>query len=350
MIKILIVDDQEAVREVLGAKLSEFSHFHVVGKAKDGLQALEMIETLQPDVVTLDIHMPKIDGITLLRTIRAKTEIPVIMLSSYTREGAIVTLEALRYGAFDFVQKPDGSPEDFQRMMDEVKTKIISAYESRLQPKLPKRYEEVAEYVRSMAAKRRAEKRVKLIAIGSSTGGTQAVETILKGLPDYTPPILVVQHMPSPFTKLFAERLNMEVILEVKEASDGEIAEQGTVLIAPGGYHMRVNPFKPGQPISVNVFPSERITGHIPSVNVLFESIADSGFANSSIGIILTGMGKDGAIGMEKMKAKGSYTIGQDEKTCVVFGMPKEAWEIGALDELVPLERISRKIIEIAGL
>lgn len=350
MIRILIVDDQEAVREVLEKKLNEFPEFQVVGKAKDGLEALELLDKTNPNVITLDVFMPKIDGITLLKIIRAKRETPVIMLSAYTQEGSKATIEALRSGAFDFVQKPDGSPEDFERMLIELKEKIIQAFYATYQFAFTKRQEEIRSFLNQYYEKQKNKRNIQIIAIGSSTGGIQAIETILRGLPPSVPGILIVQHMPAHFTKLLAERLDMEVSLEVREAKDGDTIEKGKVLIAPGNYHMALNPVISNQSLTVRVYSGEKVSGHRPSVNVLFESIAESGIADQTIGIILTGMGKDGAIGMEKMKAKGSYNIGQDEKTSVVFGMPKEAWEVGALDELLPIDQISRKIIEITGL
>lgn len=351
MIRILIVDDQHAVREVLDSKLSEERDFQVIGKAKDGLEAIALLESLKPDIMTLDVHMPNMDGITLLQNIQSKYNLPVIMLSSYTEEGTKATIEALRYGAFDFVHKPDGSGQDFTRMLNELRTKIREAHLSKNTPSWNSTRNRVAEFFRdSHPVLKKPKKKISYIAIGSSTGGTQAIETILKKIPETTPGILIVQHMPSHFTKLFAERLNSELPILVKEASQGDTIESGQVLIAPGDLHMTVNGFSPMKPNTVSIFSGERISGHRPSVNALFRSVAESGMAESVLGVILTGMGKDGAIGMEMMKANGSYNIGQDEKTSVVFGMPKEAWEVGALDELLPLDRIADRIREISGI
>jgi two-component system, chemotaxis family, protein-glutamate methylesterase/glutaminase len=348
MIRILIVDDQHAVREVLDSKLSEEVDFQVVGKAVDGLQAKSLIEDLNPDVVTLDVNMPNLDGISLLKTVHSYKKIPMIMLSSYTDEGTKSTLEALRFGAYDFVHKPDGSAQDFNRMLNELKEKIREAYNSIHSNNLTDRQSQVANFIKTNSSiSLRTHTKIRFIALGSSTGGTQAIESILKDLPNNTPGILIVQHMPSHFTKLFAERLDSEVSMKVKEAEDGDTIEIGKVLIAPGDRHMSIGKFSPMSPLSVRVYDGERVSGHRPSVNVLFRSIAESGLAESVLGVILTGMGKDGAIGMEMMKANGSYNIGQDEETSVVFGMPKEAWEVGAVDELLPLHRIASRIIEL---
>lgn len=347
MIRVLIVDDQYAVREVLKNKLSQEKDIVIIGLAKDGMEAKSMIQRLHPDVITLDVNMPILDGLGLLKLISNSSQAPIIMLSSYTSEGANSTLEALRLGAFDFVTKPDGTEKDFSRMLEEIKTKIRAAYQSNKKEKWDSRKQKVLDSIsepKEISSKRKNP--ILAIAIGSSTGGTKALEIILKHLPLSTPGIIIVQHMPAYFTGLFAKRLNEESNLEVKEAANGDLIQEGRVLIAPGDNHLIVeNSQKKG--LHVRLTQGERVSGHKPSVNVLFESIANSGIAKNTVGVILTGMGSDGAIGMEKMKANGSYNIGQDEKSCVVFGMPREAWEIGAVDELIDLNRIANRIQEL---
>jgi two-component system chemotaxis response regulator CheB len=347
MIRVLIVDDQYAVREVLDNKLSQEKDIVIIGKAKNGMEAQSMIKSLHPDVITLDVNMPILDGLGLLRLISDSSQIPIIMLSSLTSEGAKSTLDALRLGAFDFVTKPDGTEQDFTRMLDEIKTKIRAAYHSTKREKWDHRKQKVLDSIsesKEVLSKRKSP--ILAIAIGSSTGGTKALEVILKTLPPSTPGIVIVQHMPAYFTGLFAKRLNDETELTVKEAENGDLIQEGQVLIAPGDNHLSIeNSATKG--LHVRVSQGDRVSGHRPSVNVLFESVAKSGIAKNTIGIILTGMGSDGAIGMEKMKANGSYNIGQDEKSCVVFGMPREAWEIGAVDELLDINRIASRIQEL---
>jgi two-component system chemotaxis response regulator CheB len=355
MIRLLIVDDQLAVREVLADKLGADPEIEVVGKAKDGLEAQFLIHSLKPDVLTLDVHMPLMGGIELLRWMRTNVSVPTIMLSSYTDEGTRATLEALSAGAFDFVHKPDGSESDFQRMLAELTTKIHLAHNSAQTNKLPKSERTLRrerflsetkddEYIGRPLQKKR---KYQFVALGSSTGGTQAIETILRDLPENFPGIVIVQHMPAHFTKLFADRLNMEVAMEVREAQDRDEIRDGLVLIAPGDRHLIIEKNFQSTGFHVRIQDGERVAGHRPSVTHMFESASRTGFAHKIVGVILTGMGKDGAVGMEKMKAMGSYNIGQDESTSVVFGMPREAYEIGAVDELLPLQKIGSRLIEL---
>ncbi|MCB1190077.1 MAG: chemotaxis response regulator protein-glutamate methylesterase [Leptospiraceae bacterium] len=332
MIKVLVVDDQHIVREFLEEQLNIEPDIKVVGKAKNFYEA--QLQTIQcnPDLVTLDLEMPGKNGLEFLHWIMERFPRPVIMLSSYTESGTSATMEALNLGAADFITKPDGSEEDLLRMLSELKEKVraygmidlkknvlLKKQQSRLKNSLPK----------SNQSKTFSNK-IKLVAIGASTGGTQIIHYILKELPAQFPPVLIVQHMPPYFTSMFAKRLDSISRLSVKEAQNGDALQENQVLIAPGDFHLEL--YQKENRFYVKTHKSEKMNSHRPSVDVLFNSIANSPLVSKTIGIILTGMGKDGASGITKMRKAGATTIGQDEESSVVYGMPYEAYKQGGID------------------
>ncbi|EQA38016.1 putative protein-glutamate methylesterase [Leptospira inadai serovar Lyme str. 10] len=341
MIRVYIIDDNRIVREIIAGQLSEDPRFEVVG-ASTATEAMRELPKVNPDVLTLDVEMPDIGGIEFLRWLMPKNPIPVIMLSSYTESGAKITLDSLEAGAIEFVPKADGSEEDFFRMILELKNKIRACARTDVN-KLLRRKKLVITGFGFGDRKKVAD--IKLIALGASTGGTQALEFLLRNLPIGLPPIVIVQHMPPKFTTMFAARLNDISPLRIVEAENGMEISKNTVYIAPGDFHMGLDHHN--TTFSLNVFKSEKVTGHRPSVNVLFRSIAASPLAEFSAAFLLTGMGKDGAEGMKAMRDRGSLTFGQDEATSVVYGMPREAFEIGAVQEQISLDSVPDKIAKL---
>jgi len=334
-IKVLIVDDSLVFREALAKGISSDQGIEVVGKASDPFMARDMIIELQPDVMTLDVEMPKMNGIEFLQRLMPQYPIPVVVVSGTSKN----VFEALRAGAVDFVTKPDvSSPRGFEMLVNELVVKIKIASMAK-----------VGKW-KNEGAVQRAGGRLNtvasdgIIAIGASTGGTEAIFEVLKRFSKDMPGTVIVQHMPPVFTKMYAERLNNSCLVEVKEAKTGDEIVPGRVLIAPGDYHMRVK--KSGSRYTVECLKGERVNGHCPSVDVLFNSVAGL-FGGSAIGVILTGMGYDGAKGLLAMRNKGARTIGQDECSCVVYGMPKVAFDIGAVEKQIPLESISDVIYSI---
>jgi two-component system chemotaxis response regulator CheB len=348
-IRVLVVDDSAIVRSLLDEKLAEFPDIEVVGTAPDPYIARDKIIKLQPDVITLDIEMPRMDGLTFLQKLMTYYPFPVIIVSSVTTKDSYATIKALEIGAFDVVNKPGGSIT-VSDIIDEIAYKIRQAsmvkdvYVNRrlaLDGKLVKRPEIVYDpHILSNIATTD-----KLIAIGASTGGTVALEYILRNLPPNLPPIVVVEHMPPQFTKQFADRLNEISALEVKEAEEDDLIAPGTVYIAPGGMHLTIR--RKGALLYTQYTDTEKVHFQKPSVDVLFESVAREAGQNA-IGIILTGMGKDGAKGLLAMKQKGAYTVAQDERSSIVWGMPKTAIDMGAADEVVPLDDMPHKIVELS--
>ncbi len=337
-IRVLIVDDSATARAVLTDILSGDPMIEVVGTASDAYIARDKILELRPDVICLDVEMPRMDGITFLKRLMHYMPIPVIMVSSLTQAGAKTTLEALESGAVDFVPKPhshiyDGKDE----MRDELIAKIKIA--SRVKVKQHILRSTVQANTTSLA-----ETTNKILAIGASTGGTEALKDVLMGLPRNAPGTIVVQHMPANFTGPFAERLNSLCAMEVREARNGDSITPGLVLIAPGDYHMVVR--RSGARYYVEIGSGEKVSGHRPSADVLLNSVAKIAGANA-IGVILTGMGGDGAKGLLAMRNAGARTIGQDEASCVVYGMPKVAYELGAVENQLPLSKIANAILSV---
>lgn len=342
-IRVLVVDDSALMRKVISDMLNEDPDIEVIGTARDGYDAIKKIHELKPDVVTLDIEMPKLDGINTLGYIMSETPLPVIMLSSYTREGAEATLKALEYGAFDFVPKPSGPISlDIRRVKEELIAKIKVAYRadlSRLKFLLPRRERKIEKVEKVPVAKVNA-----VVAIASSTGGPRALQEVIPKLPsDIKASILIVQHMPKGFTKSLAERLDSLSQIDVKEAKEDDVLREGLALIAPGDYHMVVKRGEDGVVVKLNQDPP--LWGVRPAADIMMLSVAEV-FKNRVVGVVLTGMGRDGANGLKKIKEYGGITIAEDKSTCVVFGMPKVAIEEGAVKMVAPLNEIADKIME----
>lgn len=340
--KVLIVDDSLLIRQMFDKILSSDPEIEVVATAYDVTDAREKIKKYEPDVITLDIEMPGMDGISFLKKIMALRPTPVVMCSSLTQRGADITISALEAGAVDYVPKSTSTDFDFANLSAELIEKVKAA--AKVKMIKPKEAEE--QYIKLPDQKDKHKfKSDILFAIGSSTGGVESLKVVLTKLPSNFPPVVITQHMPPKFTASFAERMNAICNMRVKEAENGDVIQPGFIYIAPGGLQMEI--IKRGSQMACVVRDGEKVSGHIPSVDVLFESVAKN-IGNKAYGVILTGMGKDGAKGMLQMKNAGSYNIGQDEKTCVVYGMPKAAFMAGAVDIQVALQDISENMIELA--
>ncbi|WP_280938381.1 protein-glutamate methylesterase/protein-glutamine glutaminase [Xaviernesmea rhizosphaerae] len=341
--RVLVVDDSATMRNLITAVLSADPGVSVVGQAADAMQARAAIKQLDPDVVTLDIEMPNMNGLDFLEKIMRLRPMPVIMVSTLTHRGAEASVAALEIGAFDCVGKPSpGDPHPFADLAEKVKAaarsprkQMISA--NRAAVPSPANANHAATDYRSGR---------RIIAIGSSTGGVEALIAVLQKFPANCPPTVITQHMPHTFTKSFAERLNRLCAPTVEEATDGARLDVGRVYLAPGGErHLTiVNPSAP----CCRLIDKEPVNGHRPSVDVLFDSVADLAGRNG-IGIILTGMGRDGASGLLKMRRAGARTFGQNEKTCVVYGMPRVAYELGAVEFQLPLNAIGEEVLKRAA-
>jgi len=340
-VRVLIVDDSSLVRGVLAKGLAADPGIEVVGTAPDPYVARDKIVQLRPDVLTLDVEMPRMDGVDFLRRLMPQFPLPVVMVSALTQKGKSITLEALDAGAVDFVSKPVTDLErGLEGMMMELRTKVKIAANANVAHWKNKRQTLPSE--RTIRAPRAlAESTDKVIVIGASTGGTEAIRNIISRFPPTMPGVVIVQHMPPGFTKMFAERLNNICTMEVKEAESGDRVFSGRILIAPGDMHTRI--FRSGGIYQVRCEPGEKVCGHRPSVEVLMRSAAEHVGANA-IGVMLTGMGSDGADGMGAMRQAGARTMAQDEASCVVFGMPNEAYKRGGAERLVPLEKIADEI------
>ncbi len=336
-LKVLIVDDSAIVRRIFTEVLSREPDLEVVGTAPDPYVARDKIIHARPDVITLDVEMPRMDGLTFLKKIMHYHPLPVIIVSSLTPRGGAMALQALELGAVEVLAKP-GSAFSVGDLGVELAEKIRAAAHVRFDSKKLKDAAPSPPPARPTPLVQTTDK---IIAIGASTGGTEAIKEILIRLPQNIPGMVIVQHMPPKFTSAFAERLNQQCALEVKEAQDGDTVVTGRALLAPGNYHMLLK--RSGARYYVQVKSGPPVHHQRPSVDVLFNSAALSGGANV-IGVILTGMGADGAEGLLAMKERGSYTIAQDEASCVVFGMPKEAIKRGATHKVLPLARNPEEI------
>jgi len=341
-IRVLVVDDSALIRNVMTAILSEDPEIQVVGAAPDPYIARDKIKSLNPDVLTLDVEMPKMDGLTFLQKLMAARPMPVVMVSSLTEQGAATTLQALESGAVDFVTKPT---VDIQHGLADLAFQITSKVKAAAQASVKKRTApaDCSERIKALAAQSAMIKTTDtIIAIGASTGGTEALRALLEVLPPNTPPIVMTQHMPERFTKSFADRLNELCQIHVKEAEEGDSVISGQALLAPGNYHMELRRSGARYYVSLNQEPL--INRHRPSVDAMFRSVARYAGGNS-LGVILTGMGNDGAAGMLEMKQAGAFNLAQDESSCVVFGMPKEAIKAGGVDKILPLSEIPGAIL-----
>lgn len=345
-LKVLVIDDSALIRSVMKAIINRERDMECVGAAPDPLAAREMIKELNPDLLTLDVEMPKMDGLDFLERLMRSRPMPVLMVSTLTERGANITFRALELGAVDFVSKPK---LDIARGMEAAATEItdkirmVAQARVRKTPVAPVIQERLSADAILPSVAGRYSSTEKLIVIGASTGGTEAIKEVLTKLPADAPGVLVTQHMPEHFTKSFADRLNTLCKIAVKEAEHNERVLPGHAYIAPGHSHLLLK--RSGANYVVKLDQGPLVNRHRPSVDVLFRSAANVAGANA-IGIILTGMGKDGVQGLLEMKQAGCYTIAQDEATCVIFGMPKEAIAAGGVCEVLPLQNIARRTME----
>ncbi len=348
LIKVLIIDDSAVVRQVLTATLGQDPAIEVIGAAADPVFAMDKMNKQWPDVIVLDVEMPRMDGITFLKKLMAEHPTPVVICSTLTEKGAATTMQALAAGAVSIVTKPQLNLRQFLTdSADELVGAVKAAAKAnmkRMVPsggRVPPRLN--ADVILPAGAQAMARTTDNIVAIGTSTGGTQALELVLIALPRVCPGIVIVQHMPEHFTAAFAERLNRLCEIEVREAKSGDRVIPGCALIAPGGRHMVLK--RNGAQYQVDIVDGPPVSRHRPSVDVLFRSVARSAGGNA-LGIIMTGMGDDGARGLKEMHDNGARTLGQDEETCVVYGMPKEAFKLGAVERELPLEHISAAILQ----
>lgn len=349
-IRVLVVDDSAVVRQVMTEILGREPGIRVIGAAPDPLFALERMRKEWPDVITLDVEMPRMDGVTFLRKIMAERPTPVVICSSLTQAGAETTMQALAAGAVSIIAKPTIGLKDFLReSSNDVVAAVRAAAASKVRnlaaaPAARAPAKSAADAaVAGTAPQAMAKTTESIVAIGTSTGGTQALEAVLTALPPTAPGIVVVQHMPEKFTASFAERLNGLCEIDVFEARDGQRVVPGRALIAPGGKHMLLR--RSGAQYHVEVVDGPVVNRHRPSVDVLFRSVAKYAGRNA-LGVIMTGMGDDGARGLKEMHDAGARTLAQDEESCVVYGMPKEAVKLGAVDRSLPLERIAAALVQ----
>jgi two-component system chemotaxis response regulator CheB len=342
-IKVLIVDDSAVVRQMYKTLLETDPDIQVIGTANDPYIAAQKIQRERPDVITLDIEMPRMDGLTFLKKLMAQAPMPVVIISNQTLRGADVALKALEAGAIDVMAKPNLSNEyEINESRITLIDKVRSAHFSKgKHRRISKNETTASSKTVCHGDKSGSYSGQALIAVGASTGGTEAIRTFLQSLPAEMPPIVIVQHMPEKFTASFANRLNDVCALHVKEAEDGETIHAGTVYIARGGQHMTIH--NHAGKLVVKTFLGELVNRHRPSVNVLFNSVAELKGKNA-IGIILTGMGDDGATGLRAMYERGAYTIAQDEATSVVYGMPYKAVLTGGVSKVLPLNEIAQEV------
>lgn len=333
-VRVLVVDDSATMRGLITARLRADPLIEVVGQASDPHEARQAIKQLNPDVITLDIEMPNMDGIEFLDKIMRLRPTPVIMISTLTQRGADVSLKALEIGAFDCIAKPSsGNSEDFELLAEKVKAAAGSR----------RRFRRQGAVARTRDSSFAPDDRV--IAIGASTGGVEALIAVLSQFPENCLPTVISQHMPPTFTRSFAARLNNLCAASVTEASDGAPLVPGKIYLAPGGFHLEISG---SAPLRCRVSDAEKVNGHRPSVDVMFKSVLRT-VGSRAIGVILTGMGRDGAEGLLALRNAGCETIGQDESSCVVYGMPRVAYEIGAVGRQLPLEQIGERLTRMSN-
>lgn len=341
-IRVLVVDDSALMRKLIPQMLAADESIEVVGTAMDGSFCLKKIEELKPNVVTLDLEMPGMNGIDTLKEIMRRQPVPVIVVSSHSTEGATVTMKALGLGAFDFVTKPKDATAHMAETARELIVKVKAAADCKLKPRM---LSGIPAKPQKAAAPAGAPN--KIVAIGVSTGGPQALEYVLSQLPaDFPSTIVVVQHMPDGFTDMFARRLDEICPLRVKEAQSGDMLQAGRVLICPGSRHMKVKRLPLGDIVVLSDEP--RVNGHRPSADVLLRSVAEE-FKSNAVGVLMTGMGDDGAEGLGAIKKEGGMTIAQSEESCVVFGMPKAAIERGYVVRIVGLDILGATLQALCG-
>ncbi|WP_292461222.1 chemotaxis response regulator protein-glutamate methylesterase [Methanothermococcus sp.] len=354
-IKALVVDDSAFMRKVISDMLNSDNDIEVIGTAKDGLEAVELTQKLNPDVITMDVEMPRMGGLEAVKRIMEIKPTPILMLSALTKKGSKETFEALEYGAVDFIQKPSGTISlDIRKLGDELINRVKSVSRTYVRRKVaPKKHEKIIEKQNIGKTNEKPIKpEIKLpteklkntaIIIGSSTGGPPIVSEIIVNLPKNMPPVFVVQHMPKGFTKMFADRMNSEATLNVKEAQNGEIVKSGYVYVAPGDCQMILK--KRGKDICIELDDQmPKVHGTKPSVDVTAEYISRI-YGKNTVGVILSGIGRDGAYGFKLIKEKGGKIIAQNKDTCVVFGMPKAVIEMNIADVILPPSKIPETII-----
>jgi len=350
-IKVIVIDDSALIRKLLTELLGSDPDIEVVATAPDAYIAREKIKALNPDVLTLDVEMPKMDGLTFLSNLMRLRPMPVVMVSTLTQKGAETSLEAMRLGAVDFVGKPQSDvSSNLRQYRDEIVDKVKAAAAANIRAvaqrsqrdacgRRMKIQEQTSREVLSQSALQR------LVAIGASTGGTEAIADVLAGMPANSPPILIAQHIPEQFSRSFSERVNGLSAMNVAEARDGERVLAGHAYVAPGNHHLRVR--RSGSDYVCQLDQSDPVNRHRPSVDVLFESVAAAAGAKA-IGVMLTGMGKDGAQGLKALRDNGARTLAQDQASSVVWGMPGSAVELGAVEEVVPLPEVAAQILRFA--
>ncbi len=343
VVRVLVVDDMALTRTIIAKGLDMDPGIEVVAKASDPYSAREMIVKHKPDVITLDLEMPRMSGAEFLKKLMPQYPLPVVIVSSFNASKQRQIEEVMKAGAVDYVAKPDANdPDGAANMIMELRTKVKLASTK-----------DVSHWKHSSKAAEERNRKISsaqwneyVVAIGASTGGTEAIKDVITKFPANMPGVVMVQHMPVGFTKMFADRLNNICEMEVKEAEDGDQIIPGRILLAPGARHMKV--FKRGNTYHVKIFDDELVNGHRPSVEVMMQSVAEI-YGKRSVGVMLTGMGGDGADGMKAMHDRGARTVAQDEETCVVFGMPKVAWEKGGVDKLMPLQNIADEVIKLVN-
>jgi two-component system, chemotaxis family, protein-glutamate methylesterase/glutaminase len=340
-IKVLVVDDSALVRSLLSEIINKAPGLELVGAAPDAFVARDMVNQFRPDVITLDVEMPRMDGLAFLEKLMAARPTAVVMISTLTEEGADATLRALELGAVDFLPKPKlGVAEGIREYSDLIVEKITTASKIRVKPLQRKASVDIS--ANEKVSPKQLQSTEKIIAIGASTGGTEAIKDLLIQFPSAVPGIVMTQHMPPGFTRTYAERLNKCTRLHVVEAKGGERILPGHAYLAPGGHHLVVA--RSGADYVVKLSDAEPLHRHRPAVDVMMESVAKVGGKNV-IGVLLTGMGKDGAQGMLDIRNQGGFTFAQDEASCVVYGMPKEAVTIGGVDQTVELAKMGEAIL-----
>ncbi|MBA2174092.1 chemotaxis response regulator protein-glutamate methylesterase [Halobacillus locisalis] len=346
-IKVLIVDDSAFMRKILTDILTRDHRIEVIGTARNGQDALKRVKEWKPDVVTMDVEMPQMDGLEALQMIMNQTPVPVVMVSSLTKQGAESTIRAMTLGAVDFIQKPSGPISlDMEKVEDQVVKKVLVASRARIS-----KSKEIANDppVIKLAKRKASLTQTPVVAIGTSTGGPRALDRVVTNLPKtLRAPVVIVQHMPKGFTRSLAERLNKQAAVLVKEAVHGELLQNGCVYIAPGGEHMTV--VRREGELFIQLDETEPIFGHRPSVNRLFSSLAHVDDI-SVLSVVMTGMGADGTEGLVTLKEKKphTYTIAEAEESCVVFGMPKAVIKSGLADEITPVSEISQRLVQVLG-
>jgi two-component system, chemotaxis family, protein-glutamate methylesterase/glutaminase len=352
-IRVLIVDDSAIVRQSMESLLNSDKNFQVIGTAADPYYAAEKIKKELPDVITLDIEMPRMDGITFLQKIMSQHPIPVVICSSLSGKGSETALKAIEYGAVDIIEKPKvGTKEFFKESKITICDTIKAAAQVNVKRVIKTQPKKITKKLTADAMLPKATSRAmiqsteKVIVVGASTGGTEALKTFLEALPANTPGIVIVQHMPENFTRAFADRLNSTCHMTVREAKDNDSVLRGFALIAPGNKHVLMK--RSGARYYIEVKDGPLVSRHRPSVDVLFRS-ASRYAGKNACGVIMTGMGDDGAKGMLELNEAGAYTIAQDEASCVVFGMPKEAINLGGVNQILPLEAIAGSVLKVTN-